>query len=162
MKKPSFDEYPQLAQMRMGSDYKFTIKLKQFSVVLRPLSMDEFVNVTMETAEYLESLPPVARNRLSENTILAKKILVLASTSEPDMGDFKLTESLLGRMTNDEVSYLYNEYCVICDKVNPKLEELPIEEVDRLVDMVKKSPSQAIELSFLELVNVCRKLTQNG
>lgn len=156
--KDTFDRLPSLDSMRMGVEYRFKVEMRGFAITLRPISMMETVTATQETAEYLEGLPVIARNRIAENVVYAKKVLMVASTSAPGVNDYKITGHIIDRMTPDEVSFLFKEYVSGCDKVNPGLEDLPADVVERLADQVKKTPSQAIELSFLELVNVCRKL----
>lgn len=158
---PRTEDMPQLAAMREGIDFRFPIKLRGFEIHVRPLSIDETMLVYSEVAEALASVPEKMRNRLVEQATLAKKTLVMASTSDVDEKDARITELVLGRFTPDELSHLFKEYTACLERVNPSLDRMAKADLDALVDLVKKnatSPdalaSTLTELSFLQLANL--------
>lgn len=150
-----------LALMREGVAFRQEIRIRAFRVLLRPLTNAETNMVTAQVIAEMKNAPEEYRNSLSENTLLAKKTLHLASTSEPMAKDPKLTEYLLDQMTNDEINTLWKEYCGVIERVNPIFDRLSTETVRALVEEVKKNPSRVIELSFTEMANVCRLLTSD-
>lgn len=149
----------QIQAMRMGVDYKHVISIRDFKVQVRPLAMTETLVVAQNVSLAFEKLPVEGRTRLAEHLLLAKETLKMAS--KPDYNSTvepALTDYVMNLMTNDELSYLHKQYVSVMDKVNPALEELPVEEVKTMVEEVKKNPLAVIELSFLEVVNMVRFL----
>lgn len=154
------DKIPQLEAMRMGVDYHLTVKVRGFTITLRPLAIIEQQQVAATVVEKYNMLPAPAKNRLTENLITAKETLMIASTTDVGTGDPKITDYILDRMTDGEVQFLWKQYMSACDRVNPVLDELPIEKLEELVNEVKKNPETLLELSFSEVINVCRHLTK--
>jgi hypothetical protein len=146
--------------MRLGCDARFPVKLRGFEVSLRPLTIAETVQLAGEVGEELAKKPNIARNAITEHVIFSIKTLTMASTSAPEKGDQKLTEYVLQSLTPDELHYLFKEYCIGNDRLNPSLEKLSMDNLNELVALVKKNHSALIELSFLELVNLSRHLLE--
>jgi hypothetical protein len=147
-----------LEQMRMGTQARFLIKMRKFEIMLRPLTVFETVSITGEVNEELSRRPDIARNAITEHVIFSIKSLEKASTSAPNRGDPKLTAAVLQDLSPDELAFLFKEYCAGVDRINPSMETISMERVNELVELAKKNNSVLIELSFLELVNVCRVL----
>lgn len=154
----TIEQFPQLVQMRMGVSYRMPVRIRNFSVMLRPLSLAEQVQVASETASDFSALPKDMKHNLSEHTLLAKNTLVKASTPDVDTASPSLTGELITRMTAEEVVALFKEYTTIVDKCNPLLEVTPLEDLQGLVNEVKKNPSIATEQSFSDLVKIVRFL----
>lgn len=146
--------------MRMGAAYKGTIRIRDFKLEVRPLTIAETLQVAGEVIEELKKFPSSLQNSMAEHTLLAQKTLVQATTSAPDKRDPKLTDLVVSRMTPDELHLLFKEYTTIIDRANPSLESMPVEELHRLLNSVKKSPPglELIDLSFYQLVNLVRSL----
>lgn len=166
---PRSDEIEQLVAMRQGIDYRFNIQVRSFCLGVRPLSISESVAVVTDTATVVASLPELARNRLTEHSTLAKKTLVLASTSDVGANDPKITEYILDRMTADEISLLFKEYTAGLERVNPSMETLTKDELDVLVTAIKKNepnPTELVSLltglSFSQLVSLSSFLLTSG
>lgn len=134
------DRMEQIDAMRMGVDYRFTCRVRQFEITLRPLSVFEVVRLTADVAEELKATPDKGRNSLTEHTLLAKKTLVLASTSDVGVNDPRITDYILERMTTDELHFLFKSYQRGCDGCNPALELMSADQVRDLVEVLKKSP----------------------
>lgn len=152
------DRIPELEAMRMGTAYRAPVTIRGFSFQVRPISVGETLEIAEEVVERMKVLSEVARNRVTEHTMLSKLTLMRSSTSDVGATDFKIHEYLLDKMTPDELHFAFKQYVSICDRCNPCLEEMPVERLKELAEQVKKSPSEAIELSFLDLVNLARYL----
>lgn len=164
-------DIPQIEQMRMGVQYRFPVKLRGFTIHLRPLSTDEAGKVFCAVQDRLEQLPKEShRTQAMQQFFFSRETLQRASTSDPDKNDPQLTDLILGRFTTEELAYLLKEYNAGCDGCNPMLENMTEQDIKKLVDEVKKNldgvaplkdlQSRLIELSFLELVNLSMALLQ--
>jgi hypothetical protein len=153
-----------LEAMRQGVDYRAEVTIRSQKFRLRPLANAETIQVADTVNEILMGLPIHKRHKLTEHTLVARETLKMASTPEYGINSPTITDYVLERMTNDELHGLYEEYVRICDRVNPKLETLPEDEVRALVEELKKNRGSAqldlllIECSSLQLANVCRSL----
>jgi hypothetical protein len=169
------DRLDQLEAMRMGTEYRFPIQIREFRLAARPLTMSETLQIAAEVQEIMSKLPQNAKNALTEHTLLAKETIKLASTSDYGANDPKITDYILDRMTPDEITHLFKQYVTGCDKVNPNLELIPADEIRGLVESIKRPYEekktaeasqevglQLIELSFSQLVSVCRLLITEG
>lgn len=155
------DRLDQLDAMRQGVDYRLEIKCRNFSVSVRPLTMKETVDVATKVNDNILRLPESARTRLMESTLLAKETLKLATKNDIDSTDEpRLTDYIMDRMTPEELQFIHRQYVQAIDKVNPVMERITKERLDELVEAIKKNESALIDLSFLEMANVCRHLTQ--
>lgn len=143
--------YEALEKMRQGIDFGGKITIRGFTVHLRPLSISEQNKVTEEAIEELENGPAGKRTSQNEASILAAKTLMLASTSDIDQTDYKITEKVIGRMTPAELEYFHKQYLDVCEAANPAIEKLSDEELDALVEAVKKNPSALQQLSRPQL-----------
>lgn len=152
------DRLPQLDAMRAGIDLRLEIRVRDYKLLVRPLTVNEVVQVVSNVGDALLKLPDHARTSIQENTLIAKETLKLASTSDYGANDPTISDYILDRMLPDELQYVHRQYVQACDRVNPAMEMLPKETLDALVGEIKKNTSLLTNLSFLELVNVCRYL----
>lgn len=157
------DKLPELELARHGVDYAAQITCRNLRVLVRPLSISELQKITATVINRLEMLDEKERNPLAENLLVAKETLRVASTSDVDKTDEKLTEYILDRMTPSEVQHLLKQYHAMCDRVNPSLDLLTPEELQKLVDALKKSPPEELAyqlttLSFSDLVSIAHSL----
>lgn len=157
---------PQIEQMRMGVDYSFNVKLRSFSVILRPLSNAEMMEAHSAVQTIMSGKPKHLLSRISEDNELAKEYLERASSP---YGKFApaLSKPMLEQMTNEEVMYFYKEWMAVVDRVNPHLEKLSVPQLEEIVHAVKKNPSedlhyQLTELSFGQLANLALYLLTKG
>lgn len=161
------DRIEQIDAMRLGVDYRLPIHVRGFKMYVRPLTVMESVQIASDVHAELSKLPEQSRNRLTEHWFLARETLKLASTSDVGKNDPKITDLILSKMTNDEIHFLFKQYVAACDKVNPALELLKTEDVQALVDSIKKnSPEdwayQLTELSFLQLTSLAHFFLTKG
>jgi len=157
---------PEIEAMRMGVDYSFSISLRGFPVDLRPLSNSETMRAFSSVNTYVRGLPEFQRGQLVEDNAKAREFLKLASSQYGQPLTAKITDTVLDEATNDEIMYLYREWLAVCDKVNPNLQEMPVEHVKALVEEVKKNTpkdlaSQLTELSFWQMRSILTYLLTN-
>lgn len=152
------DRIEQLELMRLGTQSRYAVKCRGFSVSLRPLTISEENRVAVEAQVELNKMPEHAQNRMFYDQIYTQKVLELSSTSDPDCYDPKLTAYIVSKMTVEEVLHLWKQYIAAKDRLNPSLEAIPVEEVKEIIATLKKNPILVIERSFQELVNVCQHL----
>lgn len=160
------DKIEQIEKMRMGVDYSFTVQLRGFDVRLRPLARSEMVKCYQNVAAYLQTIPAHRRTKIDEDNALAGEFLKLASCEYGEAVG-QITEPILNQMTNDEIMFLYKEWLAICDKVNPQLEEMKSEDLQKLVEHIKKNTPedlafQLTELSFGQIRSLVTYLLTNG
>jgi hypothetical protein len=153
-----------LELMRLGVDYRFTLKLRQFETLARPLSVAEQTEVAARVVAHIKTIPEDRRNKIEEDTAKAKVILEFA-TSFPGAQVPGLTQMLLGQMTPGELMYLWKQYEAGVEKVNPNLETMTQKELEQMVEALKKNYAeerreQLTTLSFWQLVDLCQLLTQ--
>lgn len=161
------DLLPQVEKMRMGVDYTFPVRLREFHVNLRPLSNAELMEAQAAAALTLRQMQEHRRTRITEDNELAKEYLERASSP---FGTYApvLSKPMLEQMTTEEVMFFYKEWLAVCDRVNPLLEKMPTEKLQELVDAVKKNPTadlhyQLTELSFGQLASLAfYLLTSDG
>lgn len=136
--------------MRMGVDYSFAVQMRNFSISLRPLSNSETMNCYQNVAEYLAKVPVHQRTQILQDNALAREILKMASA---EFGKYpgSLTDPILDAMTNDEVIYLYKEWRGVCDRVNPELEQMEKEDIEKLVNDIKKNTPKDLDYQLTEL-----------
>lgn len=150
-------QIPELEAMRMGVTYTWQIQLRNWKAVVRPLSIKEKLEVSHDVAAELARMPSSKRTSLTEHTLLARETLKRATCSSSTAYDPKLSDPILDEMTGDELLYVYDQYCAAEERVNPKLELMSKEQMQELVDEIKKKGSSAsllTELSFLQLVSL--------
>ena len=147
-----------LENMRMGVRYRAPVSINNFTVYLRPLTSQEMIEVTSKTRAEMQLVPEDQRNAILEHTILARKTLVLASQEYGSEKLGELSETMLKHFTPDELSYLYDEYNFICEKASPRFEEITVDELNAIMETLKKKSSLARDLSFKQLVGVCQRL----
>lgn len=153
--------YEHLDKMRQGVEYRHPVRLRDFVVHLRPLTIVEQNDVVNEVIQFFDRNPHIARNRLTEHTRTAIETLKRASTDfDQPIEEARLSEMMLEKMTNAEIHYVFSQYREIDEKCNPILEEMKRDEVLALIEEVKKNPSQLDDLSFLERTNLVRFLIQ--
>lgn len=129
-----------LTAMRFGVDYYFTVKVRGLELRMRPLSIHEQVGVTNEAAEEMSLKTKTSQNAMTEASLLAIRTLERASSPGPDSKVLgRLQAHTLQQMTNDELMALYRAYSEGCDKLNPAMETITPEQLDALVESVKKN-----------------------
>lgn len=156
-----------LNRMRAGVAFRFPVRLRNFEILLRPLSMQETIETHAFVAEEMARAPANARTKTFEHSLLAKETLVRSSTSKPGMTDYRLTHLEMRDWLPDEIHALYKEYVTITEKVDPNLESLTTQQIEALVDGLKKSPPEELssiltELSFSQLRDVTCSLIRSA
>ena len=143
---PVFAAEDLLKKMRAGTKTTFEIRMRDLVIPVRILSQDEW-NLIRRDAKLSTELNK--GDNTDRNVLIQKNVLKLASTppgSGPLLGD-----KLLSLLTQDEMSYLYNEYLVQVDSINPELDKLTLEEFTSLVALIKKKSISSKDCSLKQL-----------
>ena len=152
-------EQDPLEMMRAGVDLRFPIRLNKFEALFRPLSNLELTIIATDTANQLRKQPELGNSRMAESVLYAIKMLSRATTPSPHKLDqVVLTEAILQELTPDELSYLNKEYQAVIERVNPALQELDSNEIENIIERLKKKEIRSVDLSFVCLANVCEHL----
>lgn len=136
-----------LAQLRAGTKETYEIKMRELSVPVRMLSLDERLEIRNRC---IVQARKVGGDEAYIASITQKEILKLASSlnnGQPGV----LSERLLNMLTLDEIIFLYNEYQKICEQVNPSLEQMQPEQFQLLVQAIKKNSVTPNDLSIAQL-----------
>lgn len=161
------DRIEQIDAMRLGTDYRLEIKVRGFTMMVRPLAITESLEVAAKVQDELGALPENAQNRMTEHYLIARETLKIASTSDVGKSDFRITDLMMSKMTNDEIHFMFKQYVAACDRVNPALEMMREDEVISLVEEIKKKEaleldSALTELSFSQLASLARHFLIKG
>jgi hypothetical protein len=145
-----------LTKMRLGVEFRWPIRIRDFEVMVRPLSMAETVQVMSNVAVEMKRSPDIFKNRIYEHALIAKEHLILATTSRPGAGDYRLTHPVLNDFTPDEIIAIYKEYVTVTEKCDPAVETMKPEDLKKLVSDLKKTSleeldSQLTALSFWQI-----------
>jgi hypothetical protein len=141
-----------LAKMRAGTEEVYEIQMRELTIPVRVLSVDEFNEIRRDAKKFAAATP--GSDVTDEHLHVQKTTLKLASRvtrgGVPLLGD-----KLLGLLTIDEVNFLYDEYIAIMDRVNPNTESLTPEQFQALVDALKKNTITSSDLGLRQLKAIC-------
>lgn len=136
-----------LAKMRAGKKQAFEMKLGDQLIPVRVLTIDETTAIRREA---LAHMARVGGDETDKNVYIQKTSLKVASTMSEGSGPL-LSDKLLGKLSLDEISYLYDEYVKLMDQANPTLETISSEHFRVLVEAVKKNLVSSKDLSLVQL-----------
>jgi len=161
------EQYPEIEKMRAGVEYRMQVKCRNFLISVRPLTITEQMQATTNAIDKFRQLPEPAKHKLSESIMLAKEVLLLATTSNFGSNDSSLTEEMMSLWTSQELMFVYEQYLAAIERVNPSLEKMKPELLVEIVDELKKKPktelySHLTELSFSTLREVAESLLTHG
>jgi hypothetical protein len=140
-----------LAKMRMGVKEVYEIRMRDMTFPVRVISMDEQAQIRREAIKLAAAM---GGDDTDKNCAIQKMSLKVASTLSPG-GAPLISDSLLSKLTLDEVKFLFEDYIRVMDGVNPSLEMIPPDHFRAMVDALKKNSLGAKDLSLLQLRAVC-------
>jgi hypothetical protein len=140
-----------LAKMREGTKSVHEIRCRSLVIPVRILSIDEVNQVRRESIMQAQL---VKGDDIDKNVAIQRFTLKLASQLQPG-GAPVLTDKILSQMSVDEVNFLYNDYIVVSERVNPSVETISDTEFRELVDALKKNHASANDFSLLQLKAIC-------
>lgn len=140
-----------LAKMRAGVRESHEITLRELTIPVRVLSVDELNNIRRDSIKHatMQAGDDTDRNLHIQKTTL-KMASTVAKGGAPVLGD-----KLLSMLSMDEINYLYDEFMNVMDRVNPALDQLTQEEFRAIVDALKKNTITSRDLSLHQLRAVC-------
>jgi len=138
---PSYsDTNAVLAAMRLGVDYTFQIRVRDFVVPVRPLSVSETLQVASDVARDFSTVKAELKTNVHEAYLIALHTLQRASRIPFDSKiEGPLSRGTIDRFTVAELLALFEQYRDGCERVNPAIEELSTEKLQALVEWVKKN-----------------------
>lgn len=140
-----------LVALRMGKKMSYEVRMGNLTIPMRVLSLDEEASIRRESVQ-VASLK--GGDETDKNIAVQKATIKMATTMQVGGVPF-LTDIVLNKMTADEHSYLYNEYIIIRDRVNPSLEQIAVDEFKALVECLKKNILSPKDLSLAQLRAIC-------
>lgn len=140
-----------LKKMRMGVDEVHEIHLRDLTIPVRVLSIDEVNTIRKDSikAAMLEN-----GDNTDVDVRTQRSTLKLATTIHAG-GAPLLSDKLMQKLTVDEMNYLYNEYIKVMDSVNPSLETMTPEQFKELVAALKEKKILSSDLSLPQLREIC-------
>ena len=148
-----------LEQMRDGASMRYPVKLGTQTFWLRPLTVAERTSMMNILLQEISNLGPQKSTAYHEHTLVARETLKMASKESYDSTTpGVISDYILDRLIEGELLYLYKEYVRIMDRVNPALENLSLEEIKSFIEAIKKKDMEPIELSSVQLANICQYL----
>ncbi len=135
-----------LAKLRGGSREVYEIRLRDLTIPVRMLPLDELLDIRNRM---MNQNAKVGGDKANLATLVQKETLLAAATIAGQPG--VLSGRLLSLLTLDEMIYLYNEYQKLCEEMNPSLEQVGPEQFQMLVQAVKKNNVSASDLSLPQL-----------
>lgn len=130
----SIDEI--LSRMRMGKRTVSEIRMGDQIIPVRVLSADE-VNAIRHEAK-VKIAKKGGGDDTDENLFIQMRTLQKASQIGEDPVGF-LNDKIIGLLTVDEITYLYNELINFWETMNPSLEKITPEKFRDIVDALKKN-----------------------
>lgn len=151
-----------LAAMRMGVEYTFQIAVRGFSVSVRPISVSETLEVAGEVTRAL-SLDKRSPEAMNTHQAYLIALFTLQKACKPigSKVEGPLQKSTVDQFTVAELLALFEQYRDGAERVNPSIEEIPIERVKELVEHTKKNPEVLTQLSRRPLETLARYLLTN-
>lgn len=157
-------DFPELALMREGIEYKFPIRIRKFEVTVRPLTNYEIIKAVAQAGSDFEKLPAQDQIQTTASLLSAQRQLEMAASDGPGEPS-KLSMTMMNHMTPDEVTALWAQYLHVVDRVNPAFEEMPLEKLVEMADAVKKNKdprSLLIDSSISSLIALCLHLSKES
>ncbi len=152
-----------LAALRFGVDYTFTIQVRSLKVTVRVLSIVERVAIANDVSAEMAKKPVGEQNGLTETTLLTIRTMERATTDSPeDTREPRLPAAILTKFSADELLALYRAYNDACDKLDPSMEKLSVDQIEEMIATAKKNPSAMTEWPRPHLEIVFRHLLSNA
>ncbi len=141
----------QLAMMREGRSAPISFKMGETEIPCRVLTGNELVRIEQDVLVRQQELKDAER---TEAWLLheVRKLTLEQATKIGGEPVGALHRKLLDAMSHDEVIFAYRQYLDILMAVNPILEQMTDEDLEALVDAVKKDPSWLSECTTPRLV----------
>lgn len=140
-----------LAKMRQGKKDIHEIRMGNMVIPVRVLSCDEVATIRREA---IRKTAMSQGDETDKNLQIQKLTLTLASTVSRGQAPF-LGDKIMGLMTLDELTFLYDEYIRVMETVNPAVEHIQPDIFRGIVDALKKNAASPKDLSLLQLRAIC-------
>jgi hypothetical protein len=143
-----------VAKLRSGVRESYQIEMRGAIIPVRVLSIDE-MNAIRQQA--IKSIAIRGGDDTDRNLEVQRSTLTLAS-QVPVGSAAMLSERVLGLLSVDEVTYLFEQYIGVLQRVNPSIETITEDEFRSLVEALKKKNISPNDLSLRQLRGMCSHL----
>lgn len=147
----------QLAAMRQGREFPASFMLGAVKIRCRILSGNEMVRIeqTVLKREQEEVKDVQLRTESWQFHEVRKELLMLATSGIEGTGGIPdLTPLLLEAMSFEEVLFAYNCYLNILMQVNPTFAWMKPDDLETMIEQVKKNPWQLKECTSTQLAAI--------
>lgn len=140
-----------LAKMRKGIKEVHEIRMRDLTISVRVLSVDEMNTIRRDAAR----VSAISSGDETDRYLTAQKYTLKLASALQQNGAPLLSDKILGMLTVDEVNYLYEEYMRVMDSVNPSMETVSSEQFQEVVNALKKNTISSRDLPLLQLRAIC-------
>lgn len=130
-----------LSLLRKGNSQKLEIGLGDLKVPCRLLSATEEATIIVKASqEAMKKNPSGMKQEVFEAHETMRAILQAATTIDTVPG---LPARFLPMLTGTELVSLYDEYVTLNHTINPNVQEMSVDEINEMVDSIKKKTKAA-------------------
>jgi hypothetical protein len=140
-----------LAKLRLGVQEVYEVHMRGATFPVRILSCVE-VNKIRQEANRMNLL---RKGDETDTNVEIQKMTLRLATTVPKGSAPYLSEAILDALTVDELTYLFNEFIGVMEKVNPTIESISGEEFKAIVDALKKNAISPRDLSIHQRNAIC-------
>lgn len=144
-----------VAKLREGVNATYDIELRAMKIPMRVLSCDEFNKIRHGAIAKVSLIKH--GDDTDKNLEIQKGVLAYASTIVPGVPGI-FTEKVLTELSLDEITYLYDQYISVLERVNPSIETISEMEFESIVEALQKKTASARELSIKQSRAICSDL----
>jgi hypothetical protein len=140
-----------VAKLRQGVRETYEIELRGTIIPVRVLSIDEMNRIRQQA---IKDTAIKGGDETDRNLNVQQSTLMLASTVPMGSAPM-LSNKVLGLLSVDEVTYLFEQYIGVLGRVNPSIDMISAEEFRSIVDVLKKKSISVRDLSLRQLRGIC-------
>lgn len=140
-----------VSKLRQGVRETYQIEMRGAVIPVRVLSADEMNRIRQQA---IKDNAVAGGDETDKNLKVQEATLVLAS-QVPAGSAPMLSQRVLKMLTVDEITYLFEQYIGVLQRVNPSLDTISADEFRALVDALKKKSVSPKDLSLRQLRGIC-------
>lgn len=137
-----------LQAMRRGVDFNMKVKIRELTIELRPLSIFEQQEIEGLVLKRVSNIPESRRTVLLLDYWHKMMTILYASQTKILNSEPTISISDLKVMTKGEIDFIYDQYLIHVDKVNPHPDLLTDKDLEEWVEAIKKNPVLLSSLTY--------------
>ncbi len=145
-----------LEKIRKGYKAKLSFKFGGFDCPCRILASEQEAAAIAKAHESADKVPENLKNlpnNMIKNIRVQKEVLFTGTT----IGTINyLTKETLDKLSSDELAQAYDSYKTEIKLANPLFEKMPIDEVQQIINAVKKKAATSKDYYMSDLVGIGR------